>query len=94
MPEESELTILNYVGLLKDILKLNYGPLRTPVIFFRCEWMKQCDNRGTPTYVRDDARFMVVNFCHKVPKMSEPFKFPSQATQEFWLEKWTNRDGK
>ena len=29
---------LNYVGIRKDILKLNYGP---PVIFFRCEWMKQ-----------------------------------------------------
>ena len=40
---------LNYVGVLKDILKLNYGPLRTPVILLRCEWMKQFDNRGNPT---------------------------------------------
>jgi hypothetical protein len=41
---ESESTTLNHVGVLMDILKLNYGPLRTPIIVFRCEWMKQRDN--------------------------------------------------
>ena len=75
---------LNYVGVLQDILKLDYGPLRTPIILFRCEWFKGDDNRGNPTYVRDDAGFMVVNTRHKVPKMSEPFIFPSQATQVFF----------
>ena len=75
---------LNYVGVLQDILKLDYGPLRTHVILFRCEWLKRVDNRGNPTYVRDDAGFMVVNFRHKLPKMSEPFIFPSQATQVFF----------
>ena len=83
---ESASTQLPYVGVLKDILKLDYGPLRTPVIIFRCEWVKQHDNRGNPTYVRDDAGFTIVNFRHKVPKMSEPFIFPSQATQVFWSE--------
>ena len=82
----SEEVTLNYVGVLKDILKLNYGPLRTPVILFRCEWMKQYDNRGNPTYVRDEAGFMVVNFRHKVPQMLEPFIFPSQVTQVFWSD--------
>jgi hypothetical protein len=76
--------IYDYVGVLKDILKLDYGPLRTPIIVFRCEWMKQRDNWGNSTYVRDEAGFMVVNFRHKVPKMSDPFIFPSQATQVFW----------
>ena len=75
---------LNYVGVLQDILKLDYGPLRTPIILFRCEWLKREDNRGNLTYVRDDAGFMVVNSRHKVPKMSEPFIFPSQATQVFF----------
>ena len=75
---------LNYVGVLQDILKLDYGPLRTPVILFRCEWLKIEDNRGNPTYVWDDAGFMVVNSRHKLPKMSEPFIFPSQATQVFF----------
>ena len=81
---EREPATLNYVGVLKDILKLNYGPLRTPIIVFRCEWMKQRDAWGNHTYVRDDAGFMVVNFRHKVPKMLDPFIFPSQATQVFW----------
>ena len=82
----SEEVTLNYVGILKDILKLNYGPFRTPVILFRCEWMKQSDNRGNPTYVRDEAGFMVVNFCQKVPQMLEPFIFTSQTTQVFWSD--------
>ena len=77
---------LNYVGVLKDILKLNYGPLRTPLIFFRCEWMKQFDNRGDPTYVKDNVGIMVVNFRHKGPQMLEPFIFPSQTTQVFWSD--------
>ena len=81
---ETEPATLNYVGVLKDILKLNYGPLRTPIIIFRCEWMKQRDNWGNSTYVRDEVGFMVVNFRHKVLKMSDPFIFPSQATQVFW----------
>ena len=33
--------------------------------------------------MRDDVSFMVVNTRHKVPKMSDPFIFPSQATQVF-----------
>ena len=75
---------LNYVGVLQDILKLDYGPLQTPVILFRCEWFKRDDNRRNPAYVRDDAGFMVVNTRHKLPKMSEPFIFPSEATQVFF----------
>ena len=41
---------LNYVGVLQDILKLDYGPLQIAVIFFQCEWLKIEDNRGNPTY--------------------------------------------
>jgi hypothetical protein len=70
---------VHYVGVLKDILQMNYGPLRSPIILFRCEWMKRNDNRGNPTYLRDPTGFLVVNFRHKLPKMSDPFIFPSQA---------------
>lgn len=86
MSEGSESIVLNYVGVLKDILKLNYGPLCTLVILCRCEWMKHCNNWGNLTYVINNVVLMVVNFCHKVPKMSEPFIFPNQATQVFWSE--------
>jgi archaeosine-15-forming tRNA-guanine transglycosylase len=67
-------------------LKLDYGQLRTPIILFRCEWMKRQDNRGNPTYIRDDAGFLVVNFRHKLARASDAFIFPSQATQVFFSE--------
>jgi hypothetical protein len=87
VPVEDEQDVsVNFVGVLKDILKLDYGPVRTPIILLRCEWLKRTDNRGNPTYVRDEAGFLVVNFRHKLPSMSDPFIFPSQATQVFFSE--------
>jgi hypothetical protein len=68
---------VNYVGVLKDILKLDYGPVRAPVVLLRCQWLKRQDTRGNPTYSRDDAGFLVVNFRHKMPQMSDPFIFSS-----------------
>jgi hypothetical protein len=35
---------VNHIGVLKDIQKLNYGLMHTPIIIFRCEWMKMKDN--------------------------------------------------
>jgi hypothetical protein len=58
---------LNYVGVLKDILKLDYKPLHTPMIILCCKWMKMQDNRGNPTYTKDDVGFLIVNFRHKLP---------------------------
>jgi hypothetical protein len=77
---------INYVGILKDILKLDYGPLQTPVILMNCEWLKRVDNRGNSTYIRDEASFLVVNSRHKLPRMAEPFIFPSHATQVFFSD--------
>jgi hypothetical protein len=77
---------MNYVGVLKDILKLDYRPLRTPIVLLRCQWLKRHDSRGNPTYTRDDAGFLVVNFRHKMPQMLEPFIFSTQATQVFLTE--------
>jgi hypothetical protein len=31
---------VNFVGILKDIFKLDYGPLHTHVVNFKCEWIK------------------------------------------------------
>jgi hypothetical protein len=75
---------MNYVGVLKDILKLDYGPVWTPIVLFRCEWIKKEDNRGNATYIRDDAGFLVVNFIHKLARTCNPFIFPSQTTQVFF----------
>jgi hypothetical protein len=77
---------VNYVGVLKDILKLDYGPLHTLVIILRCEWMKRQDNQGNPTYTKDDAGFLIVNFHHKLPRVEEPFIFSSQAIKSFFSD--------
>ncbi len=53
---------VNVVGVLKDILKLDYGLVHNLVHIFRCEWVKQEDNRGNLTYVKDDVEFLTVNF--------------------------------
>jgi len=76
---------VNYVGVLIDILKLDYGPLHTPMVLFRCQWMKTTNSRGNAIYVKDDASFLMVNFLHKLPHMFEPFIFSSQATQVFFF---------
>jgi hypothetical protein len=75
---------VNYVGVLKDILKLDYGPVRTPILLFRCKWIKSEDNRGNATYISDDAGFLVVNFRYKLPRTCDPLIFPSQTIQVFF----------
>jgi hypothetical protein len=49
---------VNYVRVLNDILKLDYGPLHASVILLRCKWFKQQDNRRNSTYKRDNAGFL------------------------------------
>jgi hypothetical protein len=66
---------VNYVGVVKDILKLDYGPLSRPIVLLRCQWAKRSDSRGNPTYTHDDAGFLVVNLQHNLPRMSDPFIF-------------------
>jgi hypothetical protein len=77
---------VNYVGVLKDILKLDYGPLSSPIVLLRCQWAKQRDSWGNPTYTRDDAGFLVVNLRHNLPRLSDPFIFASQTTQVFYFD--------
>jgi hypothetical protein len=77
---------MNYVGILKDVFQLDYGALHTQIILMRCDWVKAQDNRGNPTYVRDEAGFLIANFRHRMPRLAEPFIFPSQATQVFFSD--------
>jgi len=78
---DSTNVLVNYIGVTKNILKLDYGPMHTPIIIFKCEWMKSEDNQGNLTYVRDDVGFLKMYFLHKSPLMFEPFiNFPTQAT--------------
>jgi hypothetical protein len=84
--EDAREVSINYVGVLKDILKLDYGPLHTHVNLMKCEWMKRADNRGNNTSARDEASFLLINFRHKLPRMANPFIFPTQATQVFFFD--------
>jgi hypothetical protein len=84
--EDAREVSINYVGILKDIMKLDYGPLHTHVNLMKCKWMKRADNRGNNTYVRDEAGFLLVIFRHKLPRMADPFIFPTQATQVFFFD--------
>ena len=52
----------------------------------KCEWMKRADNLGNNTYARDEASFLLVNFCHKLLKMVDPFIFHTQATLGFFSD--------
>jgi hypothetical protein len=77
---------INYVGVVKDILKLDYGPLSRPIVLLQCKWAKRSYNRGKPTYTHDEAGFLVVNVYHSLPMMSDPFIFAAQATQVFYSD--------
>jgi hypothetical protein len=46
---------VHYVGVLKDIFKLDYGPLRIATILICCEWIK----RATTTAVLHTSRTML-----------------------------------
>jgi len=35
---------MNYVRILENIFKLDYGLVRTPMILFMCKWVKWEDN--------------------------------------------------
>ncbi len=78
---------LQYVGILKDILQLDYRTISTPIVLFRCDWVRNAsDNHANPTYKRDHVGFLMANFRHMLPKDIEPFVFPPQVQQVFYVD--------
>jgi hypothetical protein len=58
-----KLGALQYVGILKDIILLDYGLISQPVILFKCDWVKNGMGRwGNATYRCNDDGFLLVNF--------------------------------
>jgi hypothetical protein len=73
---------MQYVGILQDIILLDYGLVSIPVVLFKCDWVKnEVDRRGHPTYKRDEDGFLLANFND-----DEPFVFPAQMQQVFYSE--------
>ena len=84
--EEGEVMKRYTVGEITDILRLDYGKLYTPIVLFKCSWVKDADNRGNPTYMRDRDGFLIVNFKHRERKDHDPFIFPEQCSQVFFSD--------
>jgi hypothetical protein len=50
---------IQYVGLLKQILQLDYGCMSSPIILFQCKWLRnRTNNRSNPIYKQDDGGFL------------------------------------
>jgi hypothetical protein len=73
---------IQYVGVLKDIVLLNYKLVFQLVVLFKCDWVTLGSDRwGNPTYRRDEDGFLLENFCNLKVEIIEPFVFPSQVQQ-------------
>jgi len=78
---------IQYVGVLKDIILLNYGLVFQPMVLFKCDWVTLgFDRWGNPTYRRDEDGFLLANFHNFKAKVTEPFVFTSQVQQVFYVD--------
>jgi len=59
----------NDVGVLKDILKLDYMTLHTSIILLQYKWIKRQDACSNLIYIQGKVEFLCINFYHKEPKM-------------------------
>ncbi len=78
---------IQYVGTLKEILQLDYGPMASPIVLFCCNWVKN-GNNNKHQYKQDDARFLLANVCHILHmSLMNHFFFLAQVQQVFfWNE--------
>lgn len=57
--EDIVLGVIQYVGILKQNLKLDYVPMFSPILLFCCSWVKNgIDNKSNCTYKLDDVSFL------------------------------------
>jgi hypothetical protein len=76
---------IQYVGVLKDIILLNYGLVFQPMVLFKCDWVTPGSDRwGNPTYGWDENGYLLANFRNLKVEVIEPFVFPSQVQQMFY----------
>ncbi len=71
---------IEYVGVIKDIFKLDNGPISTPIILMQCAWVRnKNDVKGNPTYRCSEVGFLVCNFQYMMAEDEEPFVFLGQV---------------
>ena len=72
---------LQYVGIIKDIVHVDYGHLDFKVL--RCSWIKP-DLAGEPTIKQDRDGFWLVKYGARQSPEVEPYLMPAHARQ-VWL---------
>jgi len=78
---------IQYVGVLKDIILLNYRPVSQLVVLFKCDWVTPgFDRWENLTYKRDEDGFLLANFRNLKAEVTVPFVFPSQVQQMFYAD--------
>lgn len=77
------LSELDYYGILKDIIQLDYGG-QCKVILFDCDWVSKGKRLK-----KDVDGFTLLDFSNVV-RHSEPFILASQADQVFYVEEDPN----
>jgi len=50
LTENAQDFLVNDIGVLKDILLLDYEGLNTQIILLQCKWVKAHDNQQNATY--------------------------------------------
>ncbi|KAM0920283.1 hypothetical protein ACQ4PT_007619 [Festuca glaucescens] len=77
---------VTYYGRVIDIVELNYSG-QFSVVLFKCEWIDVFSEEGIQ---KDKYGYTLVNFSHLMHKGDkiehEPFIFPDQADQVFYVE--------
>ena len=74
---------LSYVGILREILQLMYQ--QTPVILFRGSWVPP-NEHGNATLKRDRYGFWMANFRRRQRANQQPYVFPAQVKQVFFVD--------
>jgi hypothetical protein len=78
---------VQYISVLKDIYLLDYDPVSSPIVLMQCEWVQNgIETRGNLTYQRDEAEFLLANFRYIMVDHEEPFIFPSQTQEVFFVD--------
>lgn len=77
---------VTYYGRIIDIIELNWSK-NFIVVLFKCQWVDVLSGRGIK---KDKYGYTLVNFSHPIhtgEKVGhEPFIFPNQADQVFYIE--------
>jgi hypothetical protein len=76
---------MGYVGELVAIYELNYDGADEPVILMKGQWVAPKWSCSRHTMIRDLDGLLLANFYTAAATLIDPFIFPSQVEQAFFL---------